>query len=248
MISVTVWTVFLAALLTALATGLGAIPFFFVKTIERRWISLASALAAGLMLGASHGLIVDGGSHDTGRLLVGVVLGLAFISIAHRLLSERSDLSVGALRGAEALKALTIIGVMTVHSFAEGIAVGVSFGAGQVLGGFIALAIAVHNIPEGLAISLVLVPRGTAAWCAGLWAIFSSLPQPLMAVPAFLLVEAFAPVLPVGLGFAAGAMIWMVFSELIPDALEDATSSQVAMVVTLSIAAMIAFRALILGG
>ena len=73
-------------------------------------------------------------------------------------------------------------------------------------------------------------------------------PHPLIAVQTFLLVEAFAPVLPVGLGFAAGAMIWMVFSELIPDALEDASSRLVAMVVTLSIAAMIAFRALLLGG
>jgi len=248
LISVTVWTVFLAALLTALATGLGAIPFFFVKTIERRWISIASALAAGLMLGASQGLIVDGASHDSGRLLVGVVLGLAFIAITRELLAGRNDLNLGVLRGADALKALMIVGVMTVHSFAEGVAVGVSFGAGQALGGFITLAIAVHNIPEGLAISLVLVPRGTPAWRAVLWAIFSSLPQPLMAVPAFLLVEAFAPVLPVGLGFAAGAMIWMVFSELIPDALENASSRLVAMVVTLSIAAMIGFRALLLGG
>ncbi len=54
-----------------------------------------------------------------------------------------------------------------------------------------------------------------------------------MVAPAFLLVEAFGPVLPVGLGFVAGAMIWMVFSELIPDALEDASSRVVAIVVTI---------------
>jgi zinc transporter ZupT len=54
-----------------------------------------------------------------------------------------------------------------------------------------------------------------------------------MVAPAFLLVEAFGPVLPVGLGFVAGAMIWMVFSELIPDPLEDASGRVVAMVVTI---------------
>lgn len=104
-----------------------------------------------------------------------------------------------------------------------------------------------HNIPEGLAISLVMVPRGMPVWKAAGWSIFSSLPQPLMAVPAFLFVEIFKPFLPVGFGFAAGAMIWMIFSELVPDALEDATPNQVAIAVVLSISAMIAFQQLIGG-
>jgi zinc transporter, ZIP family len=66
-----------------------------------------------------------------------------------------------------------------------------------------------------------------------------------MAVPAFLFVELFRPLLPYGLGFAAGAMIWMVFSELVPDALEEASSNLVAVVVTLSVVAMVAFQVLI---
>jgi zinc transporter, ZIP family len=98
------------------------------------------------------------------------------------------------------------------------VGVGVAFGQGESFGFLTALAIAVHNIPEGLAISLVLVPRGVTVLRAGAWSVASSLPQPLLALPAFLFVEAFAQILPVGLGFAGGAMTWMVCAQIVPDA------------------------------
>lgn len=242
---ISVWIVFLAALVTALATGLGAIPFFFVRTVNRWWLGVSNAIAAGLMLGASHSLITEGLAYSVFRSIIGILIGLVFIAFTRKLLEGRDDFHIGALQGVDAIKALLIVGVMTVHSFSEGVGVGVSYGGGEALGGLITAAIAVHNIPEGLAISLVLVPRGTSAWHAGLWSIFSSLPQPLMAIPAFLFVTAFKPILPVGLGFAAGAMIWMVFSELVPESLEDASRKVVAIVVTLSIAAMLAFQGLL---
>ncbi len=246
MIEISAWTVFFAALVTALATGLGAIPFCFVKKISRWWLSISNAIAAGLMLGASHSLIAEGAGYSANRVIVGILIGVGFIAFSRTFLEGRDDLRLGPLRGADALKALMIVGVMTLHSFSEGVGVGVSYGDGSALGVLITAAIAVHNIPEGLAISLVLVPSGTAVWRAGLWSIFSSLPQPLMAVPAFLFVTAFKPILPVGLGFAAGAMIWMVFSELVPDALKHASSNAAAIAVTLSIAAMLAFQAWLL--
>lgn len=245
MTEISVWTVFLAALVTALATGLGAIPFFFVRTINRWWLGVSNAIASGLMLGASYSLIIEGLAYSLFRLIVGILVGLVCIALSRNLLEGRDELQIGTLQGVNAMKALMIVGVMTVHSFSEGVGLGVSYGGGEALGGLITAAIAVHNIPEGLAISLVLVPRGTSAWHAGLWSIFSSLPQPLMAIPAFLFVTAFKPILPVGLGFAAGAMIWMVFSELIPESLEGASSKVVAIAVTLSIAAMLAFQGLL---
>jgi zinc transporter ZupT len=123
--------------------------------------------------------------------------------------------------------------------------VGVAFGASETLGVFIAIAIAVHNIPEGLAISLVLVPRGVSVWRAAGWSVFSSLPQPLMALPAFLFVETFEPFLPVGLGFAAGAMLWLVVAELLPEAVAEARAGAVAATAAVSAAAMIAFQTLL---
>ena len=77
--------------------------------------------------------------------------------------------------------------------------------------------------------------------CAG-WSIFSSLPQPLMAVPAFLFVEKFSAALPYGLGFAAGAMVFMVLIELLPEAYEQARRAPVATLASLTLIAMMLFQ------
>ena len=238
--------VFLLALLTAVATGIGALPFLFVKDFTRGWLGVSNALASGLMLAASFGLIYEGVAYGLWRALIGVVLGLGFIVLTRTLIQhEEHPVVFAQIGGLDARKALLIVGVMTLHSFTEGVGIGVSFGGGEAFGLFISLALAVHNIPEGLAISLVLVPRGVGIGRAALWSIFSSLPQPLMAVPAFLFVALFEPLLPIGLGFAGGAMIWMVFSELVPDALEETSANLVAVVVTFAVAAMVAFQFLI---
>jgi ZIP family zinc transporter len=154
-------TVFLFALLTAVATGLGAVPFAFAKHPTRRLLGVSNAVAAGLMLAASFGLIYEGMNYGPLRALAGALLGLAFIVVARRSLRQEEHPAVFAsMSGLDARKALLIVGVMTIHSFTEGVGIGVSFGGDQALGLFISLALAVHNVPEGLAISLVLVPRG----------------------------------------------------------------------------------------
>ena len=238
-----VLAVFLLALSTALATGLGAVPFLFGR-LTRRWVGIANAVAAGLMGAASWSLLVEGAGRDLDGTLLGLGLGVVFIAVSHRLLSGR-DVHWGELDAGDAMKVLLILGVMTIHSFTEGVGVGVSFGGGEELGLYITAAIAVHNIPEGLAISLVMIPRGTSVAKAALWSIFSSLPQPLMAVPAFLLVSWFEPVLAPGLGFAAGAMLWMIVSELVPEALRDAPRPAVAFSMLVSILAMLGFQRLL---
>jgi zinc transporter ZupT len=109
----------------------------------------------------------------------------------------------------------------------------------------ISAAIAIHNIPEGLAVGLVMIPRGVSVFKAGLWSIFSSLPQPLMALPSFLFVTAFAPFLPIGLGLAAGAMIYMVLFELLPEACENESTINVGAVTIVAVAAMLLFQILL---
>ncbi|MGM0706282.1 MAG: ZIP family metal transporter [Bacteroidota bacterium] len=235
-------TVFIAAFITAVTTGLGALPLALMERVEKRWLGIGAAVASGLMLAASHSLIEEANAIGAWRGLAGAASGLVLISLANAWLERRNTPDVGELRGADARKALLILGVMTAHSFAEGVGVGVSYGGGNDLGVYITAAIAVHNIPEGLAIALVLVPRGMSVWKASAWAVFTSLPQPLMAVPSYLLVATFEPFLPVGLGLAAGAMIWMVFAELLPDTREHLTPAQVGTTIVLAFLAMMAFQ------
>lgn len=238
--------VFGAALLTALATGLGAVPLALVSDIGARVAGWGYAAAAGLMLAASHALVNEGMGMGPALALGGVAFGLVSIVAADRWLSAAPDVEMAELAGADARKALLILGVMTAHSFSEGVGVGVSFAGREGLGTFMTTAIALHNVPEGLAIALVLVPRGTPVWKAGAWAVFTSLPQPLMAVPSYAFVEWFDPLLPFGLGFAAGAMLWMIFSELVPDALERAGAAGVGVIAVATFTMMMAVQRFLL--
>jgi zinc transporter ZupT len=240
-----VLAVFLVALATALATGLGAVPFLVFRRMTPAWVGISNSLAAGFMLGASIGLFYEGGRVSIARTVTGGALGALFVIASRRVLGDAKDLHLGNLRGTGARSSVMILAVMTIHSFTEGVGVGVSFGGGRSLGILIALAIAIHNIPEGLAISLTLVPRGASVRTAAAWSIFSSLPQPVMAVPAYLGVQLFEPILPAGLGFAGGAMLWLVVSEIIPDAREAASDRIVAMVTGAGIVVMVALSALV---
>lgn len=245
LLSLPITKVFLYALLTAVTTGIGALPFFFIKDISPSLLGKSNAVASGLMLAASYSLIMEGYKINDWMTLGGMLAGVILVVVANKWMDQRTEVPVEDLLAGKRKQMLLFLGIMTVHSFAEGISVGVSFANTMDFGVFIAIAIAIHNIPEGLAISLVMVPQGTSPLKAVWWSIFSSLPQPLMAIPAFLFVEVFQQYLPFGLGLAAGAMIWMVFAELIPEALEKCNAKQVGLWVSIAIMAMSAFQILI---
>ncbi len=232
-----VLAVFIAALITALATGLGALPFAFWKAVGTSAVAYANALASGLMLGASFGLVAEGSGVNGPATMGGAALGVLAIIGADRAL-RGVEARPGRERASGTRRMLLVMTVMTAHSFAEGVAVGVAFGGGARLAVAITLAIAIHNIPEGLAISATFRPRGASIAACALWSIVSSLPQPVMAVPAFLFVETFRGVLPWGLGFAAGAMVFMVLVELLPEAYEQARAPKVALLVSLTLVGM----------
>ncbi|KAA0172625.1 hypothetical protein FNF27_05849 [Cafeteria roenbergensis] len=149
-----------------------------------------------------------------------------------------------ALGKADFRRALLFFTVMAAHSLAEGVGLGVSFGGtkGVRVGSVISSTLAVHNIPEGLAICLVLVPRGTSLVDAAALSILSSLPQPLFALPAYFFVDTFAALLPVGLGFAAGAMLLLSLQELWPQAAASLGKTTAFAVALTAFAAMSLFQ------
>jgi len=152
----------------------------------------------------------------------GILLGVVFIVISQRVLEGYGDVRVGILEGVDVRRALLIVVVMTVHSFSEGIGIGVSFGgkAATPLGMLVTTTLAVHNVPEGFAISMLLISKGMSVWGAALWSITTSIPQPIMAIASFLFVDHFVLIQPAGLGFAAGAMLWVAWVELLVEATE----------------------------
>ena len=236
--------VFIAGLITDLATGLGTVPFFFVKEFSKRFLVGMWGLASGIMLSASFlGLIPEGLTaakeyplFDSIYLAVGIgiVLGILLVVVARRVVDE-VDIDPGTFEERDFKKMLLILGVLTVHSFPEGVAIGVSFaelgfGSGIPILGLavpsiaitMTIAISIHNIPEGVAISIPFKASGVSNWKTMGAAIFSSVPQPIGAVIAFVFVREAQMFLPAGYGFAAGAMIYLVLTEFVEEAFEEA--------------------------
>ena len=209
----------LAGAATALATGLGAIPVFFLGARAAVLRPALWGLAAGVMAVASwEGLLAPAlREGEPPAIAGGFVAGVLFLAITRR--AVRGHQQPGALALARGRAALVII-VLSVHSLPEGLAIGTAWGSDvEGLGLFVLLAIALQNVPEGTVTAIPMAEAG-ASRTAQFWtAVLTSLPQPVGAVVAFLLVDAVEALLPVSFAFAAGAMLALTVTDLLPEAL-----------------------------
>ncbi len=234
-----------AAVLADLSMAFGVAPFFFFKSIPDRLAGLFAAAAAGMMAAASLVQLVGEGLNrapglQAWEVAAGLALGATFYYLAAKWVKSHEDFDVASLRKAGGTRALLIVAAMTVHSMPEGIAIGVAFGSKeQSLGIAVVSALAVHNIPEAIAITLALRASGVSPKACLGWALVTSLPQPIAAPFAAWLIWIFEPLLPAGLGFAAGAMIYLVVDDLLPDAFEKASGTAAAACFTAGVVAMI---------
>jgi zinc transporter ZupT len=237
--------VFWIALLTDVATGLGVLPFAVLKRPSDRWSGITTAVASGMMLSASLFALADKALR-LGRaidVVAGMLAGAAFFALSARLVSA-GGWRIGGWSADRSRQSILIIVMMFVHSIPEGVAIGVGYATGESqFGLLLAIAIAVHNIPEGTAVALPLRSNGaTLAQCFG-FAVLTSVPQPIVAVPSFLLMSVARPLLPASLGFAGGAMIFLVVSELLPESLARCSRPAAAWGVTAGLVAMLGFTA-----
>lgn len=208
-----------AASLTALATGVGAIPVAVlgVRAVEFRPALLG--IASGVMaVAAVVGLTLPALDEGTvAEVLVGLALGAGFLLAARNWFERgsRTGRSGGPHSG-------LVFFVLLVHSLPEGLAIGTSFVADREgLALFVVLAIAIQNIPEGTSVAVPMALEGKSGVQQFWAAVASSLPQPVGAVIAYLLVEQVEVLLPISFAFAAGAMAALVLIELLPRAVRE---------------------------
>ncbi|MGN6202502.1 MAG: ZIP family metal transporter [Solirubrobacterales bacterium] len=210
---------FLAACGTALATGLGAIPVWFLGDRAAALTPFLLGIAAGVMgIASVFGLLVPAAEEGSvWEVLAGLLVGGVLLGVARRRL--RPEAAFMGRRGPGARTSALVFAVLFVHSLPEGLAVGTAYASERAgLGLFVIVAIAIQNVPEGTSVA---IPMETAGFSRArqFWAaVGTSAPQPVGAVIAYLAVEEVTALLPFSFAFAAGAMLSLIAIEMLPQA------------------------------
>lgn len=228
---------FLATLFTWGMTALGAAVVFTTKKVNQKLLDSMLGFASGVMIAASFWSLLAPAiemseNHPFGSWFpsaIGFLLGGIFLSLVDKILPHlhlyKSMESAEGINPERVKKSTLLVFAVTLHNIPEGLAVGVAFGALAIadspmaLAGAVALAfgIGLQNLPEGVAVSMPLRGLGMSRGKSFFYGQFSGMVEPLSAVIGAVAVTLVQPILPYALAFAAGAMIFVVAEELIPD-------------------------------
>ncbi len=217
-----------AVIVPGLCTGVGGLALLFVRgNPSHRTLDALTGLTAGIMLAAAmFSLLVP--ALDRGRIItvvIGFVLGVAFLAVldaivphVHARFRERGHPEADDEHATARQRAILLLSALTIHNLPEGMAVGLAFAAGGPEVGIpTAVAIGVQNIPEGFAAAAPLLQAGeTRGRAMGIAALTGAV-EPPAALLAALLAGTIGALLTGGLAFAAGAMVYVVVDELIPE-------------------------------
>lgn len=224
--------------LAAGAAALGVVPLLVRERLPLTWIGWANAVAAGLMLGVAYALFAAGQEPAVVQVAAGAVLGIGFVAFTHRA-TGTGDLDLNRLDETRPEYGYQVLLVNTLHSAAEGVAIGSAMTVSPAFGGFTALAIAVHNVPEATVLSAILTSRGVRYRDAAGLAVATNVSQVLLAVAVYAVVAAAARLQPWALGFAVGALIYLVMAELLPEAYRQAGRTSIALATILAMGMVI---------
>jgi ZIP family zinc transporter len=223
-------TGFGASIAAGLATGVGALPVLAVRRVSGAVQDAFLGFAAGIMLAASFfSLIVPGlnyaqvdfGSRTAASLVLAaaILLGAAMLAVLNRHIPHEHFLLGRSGRSATALnRTWLFVLAITLHNFPEGLAVGIGFGSGNLAAATtLAIGIGLQNMPEGLAVATALVALRYPKWTAVSIGAATGLVEPIGGLLGVTAVSVFKPLLPWGLGLAAGAMIFVISNEIVPE-------------------------------
>jgi ZIP family zinc transporter len=208
------------SLVAGLATGVGGGLVALFGKLSMRTYDLLLGFAAGVMTTvATFGLVEEAlAQGSTMTALIGVTVGAAALFILDRFLPhEHEHLPFECVNPIAYRRGLLLMTAMTLHNVPEGLAVGTSYSAQPRLGLLLAFAIALHNIPEGVAVAGPFRACGMPRRQYLAWAVGSGLAEPVAALLGASAVTVWEPFLPFSLAFAGGAMLYVVFDELIPE-------------------------------
>jgi len=215
-----IWFGFAASLIAGLATGAGALPVLFTKRVSDKLLDVMLGFSAGVMLAATSFSLIVPAIDISGPFVAvfGIILGALVLHLIDRFVPHFHPALGAEGPPSRMSKVWLFVLAITIHNFPEGLAVGVSFGGGDMAAGLvIAMAIGLQNMPEGLAVALPLVREGYSRRKSLLYGTLTGLVEPLGGLLGVALVSIFQPVLPWGLAFAAGAMLFVVSDEMIPE-------------------------------
>lgn len=222
-------TTLLYASLSAATAALGAGPLVVGRRLPLSRIGLANAVAAGMMLGAAYGLLLAGLARGMTAVAAGAVVGILFVAWTHAA-SGTEELDLNKLEGGSEAYGYQVLLVNSLHAASEGVAIGAAMSVSQTFGVFMAIAIAVHNVPEATVLCAILTGRGVRVSNAAGLAVAANVSQVLLAVVAYAIVRSAPGTLPWVLGFAMGALVQLVMSELLPESYRQAGHRSIALV------------------
>lgn len=182
------------------------------------------------MLGAAFVLMTANPDRKPDVAALGTLLGIAFVRFTH-MVSGTEDLDLDRVNETSEAYGYKVMLVNALHSASEGVAIGAAVMVSSPFGVFVALAMGVHNVPEATALCAVLRAHGVRLSHAAGLAFVSNVPQILMAVVAVALIQAAPPLLPWALGFAFGALVYLVLAEHLPESYGKAGHTTIALVI-----------------
>jgi len=232
-------TVLIYSSLAAFAAALGVLPQALRGRPALPILGWANALASGLMLGVAYSLLTEGLSDGVLYGGLGAVLGLAFVRAAHHVCGT-ADLDLNDLDDLDPAYGYRVVLVNTLHAGYEGVAIGVAMWVSLPFGISMALALAVHNIPEAMTLTAIVAERGVRMGHAALLAVATNLNQVLVGVLTFTVLGLYPVLLSLTVGFAVGALIYLVFVELLPESYRQAGHTSIALVTLVTMGIVVA--------